>query len=263
MSGRGRLLGCLVLLAGLLLAAPAAEARQNVQLTLNVLFDATGNITVATGDGTPVGLTAGTQTVIPAGYYSVVLQGPGGCTLTPYFQLVGPGVSLTDNMAQGEEWETEYVEYLAPNSAYTWKNSEFPNVAHTFQTNGSVIGTQAPRAIWTPPKGAKGSKNSSIIGSQVQLTRRGTVNAAISAAGKISLTYNGKPVTKLVPGNYFIKVVDQSKSAGFVLTKVKSGSLSITDAAYVGTRWASVAFTRGSWAVSTRAGAKQTPLVVK
>jgi hypothetical protein len=100
-SGRARLAGCLLLLAGLLLAAPAAEARENVQLTLNVLFDATGNINVATPEGTPVGVTSGAATVIPAGWYSIDLQGPGGCTLTPYFQLVGPGVRVTDNMAQG------------------------------------------------------------------------------------------------------------------------------------------------------------------
>ena len=252
----------MALLAGLLLVAPAAEAHQSVQLTLNVLFDATGNINVATPDGTPVGVTSGTPTVIPAGYYSIDLQGPGGCTLTPYFQLIGPGISLTDNMAQGEEWETEYVEFLQPNSTYVWHNSQFPNVAHTFQTNGSVLGTQAPRVVWTPPKGAKGSANSSIIGSQASLVRRGTVEATVSPAGKITLTYKGKTVTKLAPGNYLIKVVDQSKSAGFVLTKTKSGSLSVTDAAYVGTRWASVPFSRGSWSVATKAGGKQTPLLV-
>jgi hypothetical protein len=135
-------------------------------------------------------------------------------------------------------------------------------VTHTFQTNGSVIGTQAPRVVWTPPKGAKGSANSSIIGSQANLVRRGTVEAAVSAAGKITLTFKGKPVAKLTAGNYLIKVVDQSKTAGFVLTKTKSGSLSVTDPAYVGTRWASVAFSRGSWSVATKPGAKQTAIVV-
>jgi hypothetical protein len=260
-SGSARLVGCIALLAGLLLVAPAAQGHESVQLTLNVLFDATGAINVATPDGTPVGVTSGAPTQIPAGYYSIELQGPGGCTLTPYFQLIGPGISLTDNMAQGEEWETEYVEFLQPNSTYTWRNSQFPNVPHVFQTNGNVIGTQAPRVVWTPPKGAKGSANSSIIGSAA-LPNRGTVTAAVTAAGKITLAYKGKPVTKLARGKYTITVDDQSKSAGFVLAKGKVGTLNLTDIAFVGKRTAFVTLARGTYTVATKPGATPTKIVV-
>ena len=52
-------------------------SRGTVELTMNVIFDYQGDITVALADGTPVGTTSGSPTVIPAGYYSVILTGPG------------------------------------------------------------------------------------------------------------------------------------------------------------------------------------------
>ena len=146
-----RILTLLAALAGALLALSPAQAARSDQLTLNVNFSYTGQITMTTPGGAPVGTTSGSPTVIPAGYYSLLLEGPGGCTLTPYFMLKGPGVTVTDNMAQGEDQFTEHVVNFLPSSTYTWVNSDSPSVVYTFQTSSAVVGTKAPPVTWNGP----------------------------------------------------------------------------------------------------------------
>src|SRR5512146_3091351 len=94
-----------LLAAGALLAtalpgvAPAARA---ANFSLYVSFFANGTITVTTPEGAPVGTTAGTPSVSPAGYYSLVFSGPGGCMILPNFHLNGPGVNLVSNMTEAQ-----------------------------------------------------------------------------------------------------------------------------------------------------------------
>src|SRR5262245_18987753 len=106
---------------------------------------------MTTPTGAPVGTTSGAPTVIPAGYYSLILEGPAGCTLTPHFGLKGPGVTLTDNMPQGEDQFTEHDINFLPSSTYTWVNSDSLNVVYTFQTSSQVVGTKAPPVVWNGP----------------------------------------------------------------------------------------------------------------
>ena len=84
--GLAALLAAAALAALALAFAPGAGA---VSLSLDVSFSATGQISVTLPDGTPVGSTSGAPTVIPAGFYTVVLSAPGGCTELPYFDLEG------------------------------------------------------------------------------------------------------------------------------------------------------------------------------
>src|SRR5262245_60155275 len=69
--------GVVCLLAVGVLLAPGAGARKDANLSLNVNYTAAGLVTVTLPDGTPVGSTSGAPTVIPAGYYSLNLSGPG------------------------------------------------------------------------------------------------------------------------------------------------------------------------------------------
>ena len=134
-----------------LLLAPTAGARQAANLSLTVNFFTNGTITVSLPDGTPVGTQSGAPTMIPAGYYAVMLNGPGGCTALPHFILKGPGESITDNLTEGEVTNFQYNAYFLPNSTYTWRNDANPSVVYTFATTNDVLGSPPPA-----PAGAKG-----------------------------------------------------------------------------------------------------------
>src|SRR5262249_52001564 len=188
------------------LAAQSTSTRASVELTMNVIFSYQGSISVALPNGTPVGTTSGAPTVIPAGYYSVILTGPGSCSLVPYFLLSGPGVAVSDNMAQGEEDFTEYDVNFQPNSTYTWKNGDNPRDVYTFQTSGQVLGTKSPPVIWKGPVTSK-SSNSSIVGSAISPSR-GNLTGTVSSDGKLTLLFKGKSASSLRSGLYKLTITD-------------------------------------------------------
>lgn len=84
---KGRLvlgmLASLTALAGMLAFAPGAVGARAATPSLDVTFFPNGTITVTLPDGTPVGSTTGAPTVIPAGFYTVQMTGPGGCSSYP------------------------------------------------------------------------------------------------------------------------------------------------------------------------------------
>ena len=186
-----RALTLVAALAGALFALSPAQAARSDQLTLNVNFAYTGQITMTTPAGAAVGTTSGAPTVIPAGYYSLLLEGPGGCTLTPYFVLKGPGVTVTDNMAQGEDQFTEHVVNFLPSSTYTWVNSDSPNVVYTFQTSSAVVGTKAPQVTWNGPTNKGTQTNEDVVGSG-RLPARGTLTGTIDSNGRDHDRVQGK-----------------------------------------------------------------------
>src|SRR5438128_3676834 len=97
-----RIVPVCALVAGLLALAPAAQARRADSLSLIVNFTPSGVVTVTLPGGASVGTTSGSPTVIPAGFYTVVLHGPGECINLPLFELKGPGVDIQDDMLGGE-----------------------------------------------------------------------------------------------------------------------------------------------------------------
>jgi hypothetical protein len=242
------------------LAAESSSTRASVELAMNVIFTYQGEISVALPNGTPVGTTSGTPTVIPAGYYSVILTGPGSCSLVPYFLLSGPGVAVSDNMAQGEEDFTEYDVNFQPNSTYTWKNGDNPNIVYTFQTSGQVVGTKAPPVIWKGPVTSK-SSNSSIVGSALAPSR-GSLTGAVSSDGKVSLLFKGKPAGSLRAGLYKLTITDTTAKNGFVLQPSKRNPVSITGAGFVGKKTVIVRLTAGKWTFETAPGKSASTLVV-
>jgi hypothetical protein len=264
-SNRGRSTLCLLassaLVAGLLTLPPAAHGRTAANLSLEVIFYVNGTITVNLPDGTPVGTTSGPPTIIPAGYYTLELSGPGGCAYLPFFELKGPGQEITEDLNGGEYDYTSRVINLLPNSTYTWFNSATPRVAHTFRTSGELVGT-LPTNV--PPSSGKPSStvsNQDVVGSET-VPFRGTLTGAVSAAGKLTLTYKGKSVTRLKAGRYKVAVTDKSSTNGFMLQKGKLAAVGVSGAAFVGTRSASVRLTPGRWFVSPRGGTKTYSIVV-
>ena len=133
--------------AGLLVLAQGAQAHVAAIPTLYVNFFGNQTIAVTLADGTPVGSTTGSATVIPAGYYALVFSGPGGCSSLPYFKLNGPGTSIITSMSEGAVLRATQSANFMPTSTYTWIDDAFPNVVHTFSTTGDVIST--PPAVTT------------------------------------------------------------------------------------------------------------------
>ncbi|HEY3921576.1 MAG TPA: hypothetical protein VGL76_05620 [Gaiellaceae bacterium] len=249
-------------LAGLVASVPLAQARATGPLTLNVNFFTTGNITLSLPDGTPVGVTSGSPTTIPAGYYQVVELGPGGCSAMPHFSLKGPGVTLFDNLNEGESATVTTFVTFAPNATYTWSNDASPNVVHTFQTSSDVVGTAPPKA----PNGLTASghttvSSSSLVGSAI-VPFRGTITGSVSLTGKLTLSFGGKSVSSLTAGRYKFSVTDKSRSRGFLLQKNSSGMVTVTGVSFVGKHADTVRLTKGNWTVLTRPGAKAAAVVV-
>src|SRR4051812_39630245 len=174
----------------LLLFPGAGHAKPAANLSLTVTFTAGGVVTVTLSDGTPLGSTSGAPTVIPAGFYSLNLAGPGECINLPLFQLSGPGVNIQDDMLGGEvERNTVFATFL-PNTTYTWHIDRAANVVHTFRTSAEVVGTQPAATPTTKPTSSGTLKSEDVVGSGL-LPARGTIVGGVSAKGRITFAYKG------------------------------------------------------------------------
>jgi hypothetical protein len=243
-----RLLGSILLAVGVLALTPAGGARPTASLSLFVSFFANGTVTVTLPDGTAIGTTSGTPTLIPAGFYTIVFSGPGGCTALPYFHLTGPGTNIATNMAEGAAQRSTNTANLLPSSTYTWISDAFPNVVHTFTTSAVVEGSP-PSGGETPTSTAgkgKGVTYPDLVGSEI-VPFRGTLTASVSPSGRLSLAYKGKGLTSLKAGKYTIAVTDRSANAGLVLQKLKRAPVSVTGSGFMGTRSVHVQLTAGRW----------------
>jgi hypothetical protein len=243
------------LVTGLLLFAPVALSRPTAKLSLFVNFFGNGAIAVTLQDGTAVGSTSGAPSVIPAGYYSLVFSGPGGCSVLPVFHLTGPGTNIVANMLEGEATKVTNNANLLPNTTYTWTDDAFPGVVHTFTTSSNVVGTApAPTTpVTTTPSSSKGVSNQDIVGSAVT-PLRGRLTGAVSAAGQLSLAYRGQSVQGLKAGRYRITIDDRSSTDGFLLKRSKGSAVVVTGGAFMGKRSVSVDLTPGTWSFEPSPG---------
>jgi hypothetical protein len=91
---------------------------------------------------------------------------------------------------------------------------------------------------------------------------RGTLAAAVAAAGTVSLDAKGKAVGSLKPGRYTLTVTDKSPKAGFVLQTLKKPATTVSGASFVGTKKVKVAFNVGQWFFYPHAGGKKTYFLV-
>jgi hypothetical protein len=243
--------------------APTAQARTAANPVLRVNFQVDGSVTVTDGNGAPVGTRTGAPTVIPAGYYNVLLFGPGGCANVPYFTLKGPGESIVDNMDGGELSTNQYNAYFQPNSTYSWHSDVDTTVVYSFSTNATVVGS--PPAV-VGPKGLSSSNHGTAqsvnpLGGNAPAFQ-GTLEAAVSPSGKVSLTFKGKSVSSLEAGSYDVAVVDSSSSSGLMLRKLKR-VVTVTGLGFTGKRTGKVSLTAGTWLVMPRLGQTAYTLTVK
>jgi hypothetical protein len=194
------------------------------------------------------------------------MLGPGGCASIPQYILKGPGLYLSDNLDGGE---TQFLEHpavhLLPSSTYTWTNDAFPSVVHTFQTSSQVVGTPPDAASKSGLAASKHTtvSSSDLVGSNLFLPR-GTITGAISSGGKLTFALNGKVKTTLIKGAYTFKVVDQSRTGGFLLRKVNGKRVTtVTGAKFTGHKTVTdVKLSAGRWYFMTGAGPTLTITVV-
>jgi hypothetical protein len=249
-----RLVAVAAFVGALLAVAPLAQARTTANPVLRVNYQLDGTMTVTLADGTPVGTRTGAPTVIPAGYYTVLMFGPGGCANIPYFTLKGPGENIVDNMDGGELSTNQYNAFFQPNATYSWHSDVDTTVVYTFATNGTVVGAPPPVV---GPKGLSSSNHGTAqstnpLGSSA-LTPQGTLDAAVSPAGKVTLTFKGKSVSSLKAGSYTVQVTDSSSSNGLLFQKIKR-VVTVTGLKFMGKHTGKVNLTAGKWAVMPQPG---------
>jgi hypothetical protein len=228
-------------------AAPA-QARRTSNPALFVNFFTDGTIAMTLADGTPVGSTSGTPTVIPAGYYTMVFSGPGGCSALPNFKLSGPGMNLVATMYEGAMSKGPSTANFAPSATYAWIDDAFPSVVHTFSTSSEVVGTPPPTTTTkTPTPRGKPVTSNDVVGSQVARTV-GTIAGSVNAAGRLAIAFKGKSVGSLKAGRYTIAVKDTSSKVGFSLRKSgQARTIVVTQPSFLGRHSVSVKLTAGRW----------------
>jgi hypothetical protein len=230
--------------------------------TLVVTFSVNGSITVTLPDGTPVGSTSGAPTVIPAGSYTVLMNGPGGCIQLPLFQLSGPGASIVSDMNGGEVDASTFNAFFQPNATYTWHTDRgLSSGVHTFATSGTVAATGSVQATTTPVASSGTPISNDVVGSAIA-PFRGELTAAVSAAGTLRAAFKGKSLRTLAAGRYTVAVTDRSSSSGFLLQKGKHAPVVVSGPAFTGKRSAMVALTPGTWTLESRAGTPAFTVVV-
>jgi hypothetical protein len=260
------------MLAGVLTLTPLSQGgRTAVGPSLEVTFSSDGTVSVTLPDGTSVGSTSGAPTLISAGFYTVLVSGPEGCTQVGYFELQGPGVNIDSNLDNGEVANATYNAHLLPDSMYTWRTIATPAV-YTFMTSNAVEGTPpSPAAAGSSSTSASASPiaptqtlvGGDIVGSAATpATFRGTLKATVSATNMLSLTFKGKPVARLTAGSYTITVNNKSPRSRVILQETHQPAITITSLGFLGTRSLSLDLTPGQWFLTSTPVRTQASFVV-
>jgi hypothetical protein len=261
---RRALISLSVIAVALLIGRAAVSVHAAPSPTVDVVFDADGSATVTLPDGTAVGTSSGAPSVIPSGYYTLVLSGPEGCSESTYVEFHGPGVNIYGGLMNGEVATATYNAYFAPNSTYTWRNDQFPNIVYTFTTSNTVSGAPPTTTSQSSTNKAKvgqtlvSSSQSILGGTSLPAPFRGKLTGTVSAGRQPTLDFRGRQVTRLIAGNYDIAVADHSTKDGFILQQTGQPPIDLTSAAFRGTHTLEVDLTPGAWLVEPTLTGKPT-----
>jgi hypothetical protein len=241
------------LVATVLASAGTAQAAAP---TINVVLGVANALQV-TYNGATLGSSSAPGASIPPGAYQVVVDnsiGDVGFT----FHLSGPGVSLQTDVAGGEQDTETWDETFQASSTYQFEDDTNPAATLRFFSTASTGGVGSIGAA--AGAGAAGSGSTSSTGGAVgskaaagttkkamPLPKRGTLVGSVSAAGALKLEHDGKPVARLEPGRYTIRVTDKTKRNGFILQESGRPSKSLTTAPFVGVKSVTVSMPAGQW----------------
>jgi hypothetical protein len=251
-------------LAAVLVPAGGARSHDTVLPTLYVEYTINCVFTITDDDGKRVtSIAPGTYQIhvtTPLVFSEVDLSGihdMTACKGFVQFELSGPGVDLTSTLQDGDDDDDDLKATFRASSTYTARDLNQPSVARVvFSTTatGSPVAPASPYKPSTSP--TKSTASTDIVGSAVKSSApfRGTLNATVSAAGKLTLTFKGKNVDKLSAGRYSVKIVDRSKKAGFVLQQLHKSAITLTKSAFVGKSSGNVTMKPGQWLYSRGGG---------
>ena len=247
----------LLVLTGALLAAPAATAA-NPTVYFNYKTDCTFTVSVDGG---------GSTASLPPGIYQVWVgtpepfaDDPDAACPYPMFQLAGPGVNITTDLSSGGETVAQFTATFAAGATYVAQDTQLPAASRRtigIATSGSASSLASGSGSGTATSG--GSKSSdtnqaqSVVGSAVAKTAlRGSLVGSVSAAGVPALTKSGKTVTILESGRYAFVIADRSPKSGLVLEPQHGRAVTVTGAAFVGTKRVTITLAKGQWSFGAK-----------
>jgi hypothetical protein len=236
--------------ATLLIAAAGALCAASTHAAgpppLYITYNANGNLTVGLTDGSGLGGSA----LAPGPYWVTISNESYAEHDTVHkWHFFGAGVDVVTDLNNGDNKVEQYLETLQPGAAYTAQDDYRPAlqvVVRTAATGSSTSGSSGG----SPGSGGNlGSvSNTGVVGSEA-FPFRGTLAAAVSKTGKLSLTRNGVRVTslKLKTGRYAFAILDHSETVGFTLRRLKHAPLTISSAAFTGRKTVELNLPVGRW----------------
>jgi hypothetical protein len=254
-------------LAVLIVGAARGGASTAALPSLYVNYNMQCHFTMSLDSG--AGVSAGSA--IPYGTYQLVVSTPipfsdglGGCDFIN-FSMTGPGVNYSTQLGQGDGTQEVTTQTFAAGSSYTaTDNTVAPGTTITFSASNTPVSGASSSSGSSSSSSSGSSKGSS--GSQSPLGTAaggssstslkfvGNLTGSVSAAGKLTLTFKGKPVASLAQGQYKLKVTDKSTKSGFI---VDGGGhkVTVTSPAYKGSKTVTLDVTTGQWYYAAKAGA--------
>jgi hypothetical protein len=232
------------LIAGIVAAlALAAGAQGAVSQTIYAYFDVDGGLQISYADSSKVGST------VPPGTYTINLNNNGADDLgvDHIFHLSGPGV---DYKAANVDTTAVFSVTFQAGATYRFFDDLDPKISQTIVASNAPPATTTNPLPSTPVTGSTKATAGGVVGSQVAPTRRlsrGTLTAAVSASGKVTLSYHGKVVRSLKAGLYTVSVTDSSKKSGFVIQQSHKLATSVSSAPFTGKKSKTLALSKGQW----------------
>jgi hypothetical protein len=225
--------------------------------------------TITNDSGQPV-------TTIAPGTWQVAVSTPGSfggvdlsgkndmtaCKGSIDFKLTGPGVNLETTLNDGDGSYDMLSGNFAPSSTYVAVDANQPTVARaqfTTAASGTATGSAGGSTSGSSGSGSTGSSSSAGAGAGGSVTV-GTLSGTVGSTGALKLTYKGKTVTTLKPGNYTVTVVDTSTHNGFLLHG--KSTVTVSSVPYVGKKTMVVNLKTGQWYFAATAKGKKIYFVV-
>jgi hypothetical protein len=249
-----------VLLGVSLLAAAGAQAAFSshtaVSQTMHAYVHEDTSIGLTFDDGSNVGNQATTPPTIPPGTYTIRAEDD---AFTHNFHLAGPGVDVSTTI--GGTGTPTWTVTFQPGSQYRFVCDDHPDFMYgVFFTSGAGGGTSGGSSGGSSGGASGGSGSSGSTGGTVSNTGslRGTLVGRVNAAGKLTLSSGGAPVTKVKAGRYKLTVADKASTRSFVVQRKGGSPTTVSGVSFVGTRTMVLTLTAGQWTYYTSSGAKST-----
>lgn len=241
-------------------AAPAAAP----SLTLNV--NTNGALEVVLGNGTRLRTASAPGATIPPGPYLAIVASdvPDSQDIFHMFHLFGPGVNLSSDLLPCENPAPVNTVTLQPGATYTYEDSRHPDITHvvfTTSVSGSSAETVGSAGGPTTAKTTGSVGNASVVGSGIRNVR-GTLAATITAAGRLSLSLNGRRLFRLKAGRYAIAVEDRARRNGLRIGRLHASPIVVTGPSFTGRHTVTMYLAAGRWSAYASPRAKRVFTVV-